>query len=520
MSHKGSGTCARAGGAPAAARLLVPMLGICAFRLSAWSVFGGSYLDEAGGAFAYSRLAQFAGIVAIALVSLRADIGARAWRGTVLATTCAMALSALLCLGRGPQDSLFVAARLLHGTCSAVLIMGWGAFTCGIEPRRSAPCVACAFALYGVASFALHGAGEAVADAVAVLAPLVSGGLLAVAPRVERACDAEDFATAEDARPAPARPARTVIARARLNRAALQGVNWGAAVLLLACCAVCSVSDILVTPGLTGTSTYTANVFRVFAFLLIAAVFCAWVLAARRDDPDQLWPLFSCTVFFGLLGYSSFSFVDEEASVSFMRATQDCIMLFAWVFVTGTCYRQELPALVTFGLGTVLFMRTDLVASILAPLGLLPGADAPSDGSLSVALSFAMAAVLIVYTIALLWRSAARAGGSADASATANRADGAAGPEPGENRPGAGDGDAAANALPGIAPFGLTAREEQVVGLLLRGYTLPQVGEHFGVSLNTARYYAKAIYRKMGIHSKAELIELAGGGERSGEKGR
>ena len=59
--------------------------------------------------------------------------------------------------------------------------------------------------------------------------------------------------------------------------------------------------------------------------------------------------------------------------------------------------------------------------------------------------------------------------------------------------------------------YDLSAREQQVVNLLLRGYTLPQVGERLGVSLNTARYYAKSIYRKLNIHSKAELIDLAEG---------
>lgn len=476
---------------------LAPILGICAFRLSAWSVFGGAYLEGVASAYAFSRLAQLAAILAVMLVSARVRIRRRAGLVAVVGASVVMALAALLCLGRGPQDPLFAAARILHGSCSAVLIMAWGASTCVTPPREAALHVSVAFALYGLVTFALQGAADVAAGAVAVLAPLASGGLFCLAPSV-RAGLAK--AGADEGIP-----------RARRGQGGLRGVDWGVALLLLACCLVCSVSDVLVSPGLAGTATYMANAFRVLAFCVLASVFCAWVLVLRRDDPDRLWPLFSCTVFFGLLGYSSFSFVNEEASVSFMRATQDCIMLFAWVFTAGTCYRQKLPALVTFGVCAALFMRTDLLSNVLALTGAVPQGQA--DAGVAVGLSFVMAAVLIVYTIALLWRAATRPregmAPAAGAAMSERTADGAA-PE------GAGGGapqEAGGEEPAWLQPFDLTARERQVVGLLLRGYTLPQVGEQLGVTLNTARYYAKAIYRKLGIHSKAELIALAEGRE-------
>ena len=500
------GTRALAGISPA------PILGICAFRLSAWSVFGGTYLDDVAGAYALSRLAQLAAILAVMLVSARVRVSRRAGIAAVAGASAVMALAALLCLGRGPQDPLFAAARILHGTCSAVLIMAWGASTCGTPPRAAAVHVSVAFALYGLVTFALQGASDAVAGAVAVLAPLVSGALFCLAPSVRASFTAVGAEACEGEGEG--------VPRARREPGSLRGVDWGVALLLLACCLVCSVSDVLVSPGLAGTATYMANAFRVLAFLALAGVFCAWVFALQRDDPDRLWPLFSCTVFFGLLGYSSFSFVNEEASVSFMRATQDCIMLFAWVFTAGTCYRQKLPALVTFGVCAALFMRTDLLSNVLALTGIAPRGHV--DAGVAVGLSFVMAAVLIVYTIALLWRAATKPrGGETAASAQAMAAgDGAAtvqmpaGGETTASAPGVGEEGTRGEETPAwLAPFDLTAREQQVVGLLLRGYTLPQVGEHLGVSLNTARYYAKAIYRKLGIHSKAELIALAEGRE-------
>ncbi len=496
---------------------LVPILGIFAFRLSAWSVFGGPYIEYSTDAFAYSRVAQFAGILAIVAASLLRPIPRRAQVAVVSVATAAMMLGALLCVRSGPQDTLFYTARIVHGACSAVLIMGWGAYTCSVEPRKAAVYVSVAFALYGVASFVLQGADAALSAAVTVLSPLLSGGVLAFEA---------------------ARPGRAGFPRAELHPGDLRGLNWAAVVLLFACCIVCSATNVFVASENAGIALYMNNVFRMLVFCLLAAVFCFWAFCLRRDDPDQQWPLFSCVIFFGLLGYSTFSFVNEAASVSFMRATQDCLMLFSWVFVSGVSYRHRLPRLVVFGAGTTLFMRTDLPANILSLA--FPQVFAEADPGVAVGLSFAMAAGLIVYTIALLGRSTmgrstvggagenagektGRDGGavvlagdssSAVASSAGKSPDGAGGLAGADDSGGpAGsvgsictDGD---DEFAWLAMYELTGREAQVVGLLLRGYTLPQVGEHFGVSLNTARWYAKNIYRKMGIHSKAELIALA-----------
>ena len=152
-------------------------------------------------------------------------------------------------------------------------------------------------------------------------------------------------------------------------------------------------------------------------------------------------------------------------------------------------------------------MRTDIISNILTLLGIHLDR---ADDAVAVALSFAMAAVLIVYTVMLLgkkiWggKSSSRDTGG-DAASTDMPAELAS----------CGSDDVAASGtdseLSRLDLYDLSAREQQVVNLLLHGYTLPQVGERLGVSLNTARYYAKGIYRKLDIHSKAELIDLAEG---------
>jgi DNA-binding CsgD family transcriptional regulator len=54
----------------------------------------------------------------------------------------------------------------------------------------------------------------------------------------------------------------------------------------------------------------------------------------------------------------------------------------------------------------------------------------------------------------------------------------------------------------------LTEREFITLEYLAMGHTMPHIAETLGVSQNTIRSHAKAIYRKMNLHSKQELIDV------------
>lgn len=55
---------------------------------------------------------------------------------------------------------------------------------------------------------------------------------------------------------------------------------------------------------------------------------------------------------------------------------------------------------------------------------------------------------------------------------------------------------------------GLTSREEEVLGYLAKGFGSPHIAKVLFISENTARSHMKAIYRKMAVGSRDELIEL------------
>ena len=58
---------------------------------------------------------------------------------------------------------------------------------------------------------------------------------------------------------------------------------------------------------------------------------------------------------------------------------------------------------------------------------------------------------------------------------------------------------------------GLSAREREVVDLLLKGNTLAAISRKLFISENTTRGHMKRIYRKFDVHSRQELIDLIEG---------
>ena len=59
--------------------------------------------------------------------------------------------------------------------------------------------------------------------------------------------------------------------------------------------------------------------------------------------------------------------------------------------------------------------------------------------------------------------------------------------------------------------YGLTKREAEVVTLFLQGRSMSYIAEKMFVSENTIKTHVQHVYRKCGVHSKQELIDLVRG---------
>jgi DNA-binding CsgD family transcriptional regulator len=64
-------------------------------------------------------------------------------------------------------------------------------------------------------------------------------------------------------------------------------------------------------------------------------------------------------------------------------------------------------------------------------------------------------------------------------------------------------------ATPAALPFGLTAREADVLRLLAEGLTDPQIAARLFVSRNTVNAHTRAIYGKLGVNTRAAAARLA-----------
>lgn len=66
----------------------------------------------------------------------------------------------------------------------------------------------------------------------------------------------------------------------------------------------------------------------------------------------------------------------------------------------------------------------------------------------------------------------------------------------------------------------LTNREKDVFNLAIRGARKEEIGEELFISPDTARTHLQRVYRKLGVHSQAELVALAARTGQLNEKDR
>lgn len=57
--------------------------------------------------------------------------------------------------------------------------------------------------------------------------------------------------------------------------------------------------------------------------------------------------------------------------------------------------------------------------------------------------------------------------------------------------------------------FELSQREQDVLKLLLQGRSFPRISQELFVSVNTVRTHARNIYKKTGVHSRQDLIDIS-----------
>ena len=61
----------------------------------------------------------------------------------------------------------------------------------------------------------------------------------------------------------------------------------------------------------------------------------------------------------------------------------------------------------------------------------------------------------------------------------------------------------------GADKYGLTAREKDVLALIVQGQSNPQIAENLVISLSTVKFHVSAILSKLGAKSRTEIVAIA-----------
>jgi Response regulator containing a CheY-like receiver domain and an HTH DNA-binding domain len=54
--------------------------------------------------------------------------------------------------------------------------------------------------------------------------------------------------------------------------------------------------------------------------------------------------------------------------------------------------------------------------------------------------------------------------------------------------------------------LGLSPREKEIAAMLLQGGSAKQIADKLGITVNTANFHIKNLYKKLGVRSRAELF--------------
>lgn len=207
-----------------------------------------------------------------------------------------------------------------------------------------------------------------------------------------------------------------------------------------------------------------------------------------------------------------------QVGLGTVAAARTCCEAFVFILVASRGAGGRAPRLALRA-----FAVPELVACLVG-YGLLPAAlTAAGSEGVGALVGFVSVGlgVAVVACAFLLMASFALRGldGRGDAGAGTQRVNAAAGVDAGADVPGRvladrapGDRGELAGRIEALGErCGLTPREREVAAYVFRGYSAKRIAEIDCVSLNTVQTHTRNVYRKLGVHSRQELIDLVEG---------
>jgi DNA-binding CsgD family transcriptional regulator/MFS family permease len=237
----------------------------------------------------------------------------------------------------------------------------------------------------------------------------------------------------------------------------------------------------------------------------IFGIFTLYSIIGKQRNPDFLWPLFILLVFAAIFSVALFWSDAPTLMLDFTTVIARSMQVLTWIVLATTISRHSLEPFRAFAIGYCMSQLLPwLFSSALAHIStaVFPGYSRyiePIAGGLAFLLLVFLTLLFAVYYSK---EQNPSLGHRHDLSAIG---DAAQVPEPNggsfqrlfvrsfENL---------------VASHSLTLREAEIIKLIIQGRTLPEIAERQEISIHTVRTHYRHAYRKLNIHKKGELLDL------------
>lgn len=247
--------------------------------------------------------------------------------------------------------------------------------------------------------------------------------------------------------------------------------------------------------------------------IVMAALLVGFVLIWRRSTFRGFYKLITFTIAASIVLTPVFTAVPSWSSLLVLIG-YNTFNVFIWVLLANITYSLRLPATFVFGLGWGFLTAGNTMGQIAG--NLIVEAVEPSLLILSLVSGLAALAIFALFVFVLkdddlvdikkIPFTVEAEDETAASNAEAGISDTQAGTAPDGDEPQPGSFQWAC--LEMAREQGLTPRETEIMLLFARGRTSTYIQEELFISRGTVTTHLQHIYRKAGVHSKQELLDL------------
>jgi len=363
-----------------------------------------------------------------------------------------------------------ILGSLMTGVCSAWLWIMWGEFYGRIDAELAEAVVPASGAIVIVCLFFISYIRGPVAGVVIALLPVVSGLLLVLALSDGRAEE---------------RTPQLPLEERSGSWVDLLRIGVGSIAIFSSTAFVRAIVPVL-DPALAGRDSMTATVIG-SAFAV--AVSLSTVFFSRRLNAVGIyrWMLPPMVISLALLAVGSHAAYVVSYTLATVATFGTDIVL--WIYFSGLVHKGYSAPAVTFGVGRGFIQAGVMVGSLLG----IQAVQWLAAGTMTViAVALSQICVLVTIIVYVLGQQ--------------DRMERVILPAGHDSRSAEPGGAGLYAELAGAR--GLSPRETEILVYLASGRSIPYIREKLVLSKNTIETHAKHLYRKLGVHSRQELIDF------------